>query len=308
MSYKGFVLVMLALASPTAALAQVNCGDTVRPGETVVLTDDLLCPGTGPALTIEGPATLNLNGFKIQCQENSGTTGLLLIGRRARVMGAYENEVQSCAIGIHFGGDGRHTIEEVSVAYNQIGIGISSDRNTVQGGSIWANAHGIIIDGDRNKLYDLRQEIGLVGLLITGSRNRVERSLFKRNDDVGVNVRGDRNLLRDNNAREAGGTGFSLQGARNTLKRNLAERNGHHGFYISFSEPGRNRIIQNRVFTNGSAGILTWTSGNRFTGNTALYNDTDGQGFANLQDETGDCSTNRWRNNSYTSSNVPCIR
>ena len=45
--------------------ADIRCGDTIGPGERIKLTQDIgPCTG-GPALTVVGPAVLNLNGHTV---------------------------------------------------------------------------------------------------------------------------------------------------------------------------------------------------------------------------------------------------
>ena len=58
---------------PALLLAQVSCGDIIGPGQTVVLTGDVgPCPmSVDPAVTVVGPATFDLAGHRVLCDENN---------------------------------------------------------------------------------------------------------------------------------------------------------------------------------------------------------------------------------------------
>jgi len=75
------------------------------------------------------------------------------------------------------------------------------------------------------------------------------------------------------------GTGFAVAGDRNRLVRSRAERNGANGIQL-----------------------VATASGTVITASVSQDN-----GDADLVDGTSGCGTNRWRNNTFGSSNDRCI-
>jgi parallel beta-helix repeat protein len=97
-----------------------------------------------------------------------------------------------------------------------------------------------------------------------------------------ITVRGDGNRLIDNFATSTNITTFTDPG----------------GFEIS----GNNNVLQgNRAIRNEGPGIVVTGTGNRLTRNTALLNSLD------LQDTSGDCAHNTWRQNTFATSDPACI-
>ena len=77
----------------------LNCGDTISHGEKVILTSNLTCPGA-LALTVIGPAILDLDGHTVECQ--TGSDCIIIQGKSAKVLnGAVKNNVVVEGIGRH---------------------------------------------------------------------------------------------------------------------------------------------------------------------------------------------------------------
>ncbi len=303
------LLATLALTlGPAAAHAQVSCGDVIGPNETVVLSGDLLdCAGPEPALTIVGPATLDLNAFRIDCDLGAETVGLLIVGERAVVRGnvrGTSDNLNRCDRAVVVAGEGRHRLTEINPHESVIGIDIQSDRNVVEDSVVEsASAYGVLVGGDGNRLRNVESNgAAAAALQVSGSRNRVTNSALNASD-VGARITGDRNVVRDSAANLNARHGFVIMGERNLVVKNRAGNNTEHGFWVSFSSPGRNRLSRNDAYANGAAGMIVWTEGNRLSRNSSLVNDKSEAGHADLEDRTEDCTTNRWRNNVYMTSN-----
>ena len=70
---------------PGWANAVVDCGDTLElNGQTVVLNHSIDQCDQDPALTVIGPGTFDMNGYKIDC-ETSSLDGLVIEGKRVTV-------------------------------------------------------------------------------------------------------------------------------------------------------------------------------------------------------------------------------
>src|ERR1700704_1878513 len=102
-----------------------DCGRTLSGANTYVLTADMVCPGDPPALTLEGPATLELNGWSITCVGVGATTGVDIIGKGATLLGAGTtepdtanpnptNEIRNCEEDVAVAGDGEHLVKGVT--------------------------------------------------------------------------------------------------------------------------------------------------------------------------------------------------
>ena len=64
--------------------ADIQCGDTIGAGERVKLAHDIGPCSGGPAITVVGPAVLDLNGHTVA--GNGDIDGIVLEGKKARIM------------------------------------------------------------------------------------------------------------------------------------------------------------------------------------------------------------------------------
>ena len=317
--------VVLGFAGAAPARAQVSCGDVIGPNETVTLEGDV--DGCGPgaaALTVIGPATLDLNGFSVICAPSaSPSTGIVVVGKRARVR---NGSVQLCGTGVELLGEGAHQIEGVIAALSDSGAGsrgegfvIESDRNRLTGNSAVQNsAEGFrIVEGNRNQLIDNNAFFNEIGFqILIGQRNVLEGNRAGDNDVFGFHLDGGpfvpgggRNSLKENTA-TGNSTGFSLDSELATrLTSNVASENERDGIEVFFGD--RNRLTGNRVEDNGESGIVIASSRNAVIRlNTSLNNDraADDVRSFDMLDSLSDCGTSRWLGNVFVTSNESCIR
>lgn len=217
------VLLGLGLLVSSGFAHAIACGDIVGPGGLEVLDGDLEECEASPALTIEGPIIVDLNGNTISCalaEDGSLTgTGIELTGSRARVR---DGTIENCSKAVVVDGDGRHRLRELTVT--------SPD-----------------IEGDEG-----------IGFQVKSSRNRfIENAVeeyagegFRLGDD---GVPADRNVLKQNVARNNASHGFRVRlGEKNLLLRNLSDNNAEEGFR---SQGRGNRFIANTAIGNGDEGF-----------------------------------------------------
>jgi hypothetical protein len=93
--------------------ADIQCGDTIGPGERVKLTQDIGPCTEGPAITVVGPAVLNLNGHTVA--GNGDIDGIVLEGQKASVM---NGTVIGCYNAVVVMGEGRHKIKRINAEDN----------------------------------------------------------------------------------------------------------------------------------------------------------------------------------------------
>src|SRR6185295_1528382 len=75
------LMIPLVLAgSVSPASAQVRCGDTIGPGQEVILSSDLECGDVGVGLIVTGPAVLDLNGFAVSCPDSDRERAISRVG------------------------------------------------------------------------------------------------------------------------------------------------------------------------------------------------------------------------------------
>jgi parallel beta-helix repeat protein len=318
------VLAVLDTGTPLVH-AEVSCGDVIGPNQVVSLTRDLgPCPAGPAALTVVGPATLDLNGFAVTCvpARSGRPTGIVAVGRRATVR---NGSVQGCGTGVEVLGEGAHRIEGVTAALTDDGGG----------------GDGFVVESDGNRLLGNAavQNGGNGFRVVVADRNRLTGNVAFFNDRAGFEVQiGVGNVLQDNRASDNAIMGFHIDagpfspgGGRNTVKRNTSTGN-QTGFYVDGEDGSRltgntartNRtdgiflIFADRVKLagntsqdNGESGIVVAASDDTVVSrNTALNNDRAPdtvQSFDLLETLTG-CGTNRWRGNVFVTSNEPCIR
>jgi parallel beta-helix repeat protein len=279
---------------------------------------DSCAPGT-PALTIVGPATVDLNGFSVTCLPSGSQTaaGIVVVGKRATVR---NGTVQLCSTGVRLLGEGAHRVEQITVATSDGGFSLPGD--------------GFVVDSDANRLIgNTAVQNGGNGFHVTGSRNQFTGNFAFFNRGIGFNVSfGDRNVFKKNRAQD-NGHGFRLSnGAQNTLKENVASENqvgiqttdqvaikltgnvtsdnAEDGIAVFFGSKGR--LVGNFAERNGDHGIVVGAANKTvITRNTALNNNQfGGPGRFDLVDigQPG-CGTNRWLRNVFVTANPSdCIR
>jgi hypothetical protein len=312
------LLLGLAMASPAAA---VQCGDTIGPNQTVTLQADLLCDLTTGGLTVIGPAEVHLAGYDIKCQDLTQTgavpVGIEILGRKAKVYGSSDNVfgiVSDCFYGGAVRGEGRHTVEGVMVQRgHEAGFYVASGKNTLRQNYTDQGPYGFVVEGQstNNKLFDNFAIFhGHNGFHIHGSKHQLQRNTAALNEGDGFRVNGVGHKLRGNLADRNGFDGFDVQGDAQqvTLQQNRATANGKEGFEVSGQ---KHRLTQNLAYENENSGIDVEDDASNIVlmRNEALDNNqgNDPDSF-DLTDQTPDCDTNTWKNNTFETASQPCIR
>lgn len=246
-------LVAAALVSSAGigatASSSVDCGDTLGPGGRYVLTEDLVCSGLAePAITVVGPAELDLNGHTVAANPaNAPEFGIRLEGTFARLLngtvtGFARQDVLPDSGNVIVGGNGRHTITGITT------IGLRGVVNTDEAG---------------------------IQVLVGSDGNRIVDNIAQDADDQGIWVQSDDNFLANNTARNNGQEGFEDDGARNTWMFNTAAYQGEEGF--GGSRATDSRFLFNESFRNDNEGMefLDGSSGNLIALNSITLNDQD---------------------------------
>ena len=255
-----FLLGLSTVPLPAHAL---QCGETVGPNETVVLDSDI-----GPCteqndggITVIGPATLDMNGFTLECIDFGNPhelpDGITIEGKGAKVR---NGSIENCRYGVVVAGEGKHRLEELTSR-----------------GSLYHGFH--ILSGQNTLTANTAQESGHEGFNVWGGRNTFTANIAQLNGDDGFHVswvqtKQTRNKLTRNIARDNGFSGFYTSSDQNTFRLNEALRNDRDGFHISSGE--KNKLIQNTASRNEGDGFDIDGDANSLTRNAATNNDGDG--------------------------------
>lgn len=184
------LLAAVSLAA-TDAGAELQCGDTILPGQKVRLEADVgPCSDATGGITIVGPATLDLNGHAIKCllhpHLDENPTGITAIGKRAKIK---NGSVLLCRNGIELKDEGRHRVTGMTMAVSAyFGMRVHSDRNVVKGNLAIQNKDiGYEVLGERNTLKKNRsEENDFAGFIIEGHSHRVIKNEAIDDHDVGL--------------------------------------------------------------------------------------------------------------------------
>lgn len=216
---------------PSVEAAHIGCGAVVGPRGFFTLDADVgPCDDPGPALTVIGNAVLDLNGFKVFCEDTNGNgilpNGIELVGRGARVM---KGIIADCQTGVLVAGLGHHTVQDLITLNN--------------------NFTGFVVSSDRNRLSDniaIDNRVG--GFDILGDNNLLLRNRSTNNASEGFFVVGDRNLLGNNTATN-NPDGFLIIGNRNQIRGNRTLDNDLDGLVI-LEGAEKNVVVGNRAQGN----------------------------------------------------------
>ena len=114
-------------ATSSIAMDITVCGQTVPDGVRAILTADITCPGSGPAITLGHRARLRLDGHTV----SGGTNGVECLST-CRVTGP--GAVTGALTGIQTSAGGRIVVKEVDVSGNTVyGIQLLSDPSDQPG-------------------------------------------------------------------------------------------------------------------------------------------------------------------------------
>ena len=318
--------------------ADIQCGDTIGPGERIKLTQDIGPCQTDAAITVVGPAVLNLNGHTVA--GNGENDGIVIEGKKARVM---NGTIIGCYNALVVMGEGRHKIKRIKAEDNiDQAIVVYSDNNMF----LWNKADmngddGFYVEGSGNrfilnKIYNNDDE----GLEVEGANNKIVGNRAIGNYSDNYEIGGDENRLVFNKAKQGGREGFEIEGIGNIVKHNLAKDNGGNGFQVEGSEAllkrnrsknnGKNGILvdddafentikKNKVKGSGRSGILVekYAHGNVITrnkvkGSGASVTEDVVQGaqavqYFDMEDEDNGADANTWHRNRFETSNQDYI-
>jgi hypothetical protein len=301
--FTGILLFGLGMFFPQAEA--IECGDFLARGHHK-LTEDVTCDDSGnPALTLEGGANLDLNGYTVNCNE-TGREGIVLVDRNNKARNGF---IIGCRTGVMIKGDGHHKVLKLIVENN--------DRE------------GILVESAYNQLINTEaRDNNREGILVESAYNQLINTEACNNKRRGFRIEGDDNNIVNCLAEDNGRQGFIIDGGNdNKISNSAAFDNCRDGIEID-NEGNDNSLINNYVADNGNpdtceafdedynpwfyAGIdITDGAGentvinNRTSGNLGCYGegcDPDPPEERNLWDENvdkdGKCdSTNRWNNN-----------
>lgn len=244
---------ILALALVDTASA-VSCGDKIT--SYTVLSADLACDcsklSSQAALTVTGPATLDLNGHTVSCSKTTApfTYCVAIFGNGATIQ---NGAVTECFFGV--GGPGT--------------IGRTVIRNIVA----TAYSSGFLLNGNRNKLIRVTAKNHVnAGVSIGGNNNRLQYVTSNNNDDDGVAVTGENNTLLQVTAKGNAQHGISTYGPFNQVKDSYAagQRNSEGISIAGENGSAINNIVEDSTRSNCMRGTSAFGS----SGGTVFRNNT----------------------------------
>lgn len=236
-------LMLLALLSlnwlgwVSPSMAAVNCGDTIGPNESVVLTTDLQCSDS-PALILQGPkARLNMDDHELACT-GTNNNGIVLRGRGARLM---NGTVTSCKDGVRVRGRGGHTIKNMIAIFN---ADDGFDMGGLRGSSNNSLANIVVTDNGDNGIE-----------VKDGSNGNQSTNTVASNNSNGISIAGDNNQLTNTTAsgNSVNGIEFVLGGESNLLVNSVASGNGNFDLLDNNPNCDNNRWIIYIVITKSPA-------------------------------------------------------
>jgi parallel beta-helix repeat protein len=275
-------LIAAALVGFIPALAEagpIGCGAILTGNNVYTLTADVLdCAGPGPAITIDGRATLMLNGYTVSCQHKieleqdpdepdrpfphtvtttPGSIGIALTGVGAQLLGGGfytesaneepENRVLGCDNNVVVEGNGKHLVRGVhSIQSGESAFLVLSNGNALVGNVVRQE----FIDHPGLGFDPRPARCETSGYVVEGHRNAFETNVSADCIDNGFVIHGSKNRFNDNTARDNDGYGFDIDGSENDLHGNAALKNLTGGFIVGESVQ-RNTLDHNLSSQNG---------------------------------------------------------
>ena len=187
-SFGGLVLA-LAVTAATSPVSAVKCGDTIT--NNIVLTAGLSCDNRdgSPALIVEGPATLDLNGYTVSCSLEIGD-GIRISGKGGTIKNGI---VSGCYNGLS-GGDneiqGVIIKDIIATSNGAFGIYVRGNNNRLQNVTAENTAYYWVDDSGVNHKYGY-------GIDVSGNNNRLLRVIATDNIDFDISVNGNNNQIKD---------------------------------------------------------------------------------------------------------------
>jgi hypothetical protein len=308
------------------AQAAISCGQTLGPGGTFVLTQDLMTCNTNPVLTVNG-ASLDLGGHTVMCTSTE-RNGIELIGQGGRLK---NGKVTGCANGVVLAGIGKHVVQSMVVDGNVAhGFRLTSPNNTLEssttqlnGGdgvhittatnrlnnntALWNTQDGFDINsgaGQNQLLGNVASYNGKRGFQIATDKNRLSNNTAGWNLQSGFNLVGNNNILSLNASHDNTKKGIDVQANNNQLTSNIVTHNLTDGIRIEPITTG-NLVKSNDVEANGLRGIIisSGATKNSITKNISLGHATE----PDLEDDNSACGSDTWSSNIFVSKLPDCI-
>lgn len=226
---------LLGWVSPS--MAAVNCGDTIGPNESVVLTTDLQCSDS-PALILQGPnARLDMDDHELSCT-STNNNGIVLRGRGARLM---NGTVTGCKDGVRVRGRGGHTIKNM-IATSNADDGF--DMGGLRGSSNNSLANIVATDNGDNGIE-----------VKDGSNDNQFTNTVASNNSNGISIAGDNNQLTNTTAsgNSVNGIEIVLGGEGALLVNSVAAGNGNFDLLDNNPNCDNNRWIIYAAITKSPA-------------------------------------------------------
>jgi parallel beta-helix repeat protein len=305
-------LALIAEGSLRPAQA-IECGDVIGPDQRVKLQEDLDCSGIDPdlgmeaALTVVGPAKLQLNGHTII--GNGDMDGIVVEGEKARIR---RGTVTGCFNGVVVEGEGRHKILKVKAKENKMDgfLVISNNNKLTLNKAVDNQSDGFEVFGDENWLVNNKaKQSGDEGFELKGDRNKFYNNRAVANQQDSIEIDGDENRIAHNFAKNDVDDGIVINGNRNYIYKNKVFNNAQDGIEV---DGDGNTVIKNKVKNNGKYGIYVedGVMDNVLKRNRAKKNvefDLFDENHLDLF-EISECGLNTWKNNKYETSNTDCIQ
>lgn len=186
---------LVALGPAAGVAAEVRCGDAIAAD--AVLRRDLVCP-RAPALTIRGPAALDLDGHAVRCTGRAPAAAacVVLAGAGARLHGGAVTAYGAAAV--RLAGAGGHTVRRVTaVSGADVGFEVRSGGNILVGNTdCRSGAYGFHVAGDGNRLEgNMSSGSAGAGFAVTGAGNELRGNTAVRVEVAGIVVTGTGNRL-----------------------------------------------------------------------------------------------------------------
>lgn len=288
-------------------IKRAKCGDTLENGR-FELRKNLNCD-EDPAITIIGPAKLNLNGKTLS--GNGDNVCIQINGEGAKV---WNGTVTNCMDGVVIAGTGRHKVFRIRSMYNDgIGFKVDEDSNDnwlseneaigntkenfliekesdgnylIENKAEDGEDRGYFVRGSNNHLYKNKANGNLDDALRirNGNNNEVIHNIFNGSEgEAGVKIDSNGNIVRKNLIKQ-NDRGIRIRSNDNEVIKNIITSNGGEGIRVELendSEPpspsSNNTISSNIILNNGQQGIrVEESSSNTISSNMVLNNGEDG--------------------------------
>jgi parallel beta-helix repeat protein len=300
----------------------VECGDVLENGR-FELTGNLNCPDDDPAITIIGPATLNLKSNTLSgvpvCEDEDDCNlndCIRIEGDGAKV---WNGRVANCADGVVIAGTGRHQVFRItSMDNDKTGFKLDEDSNDnwlTENEAIYNKKENFLIEKKSNNnhlIKNIAKDGEDRGYYVRGSNNRLYKNKAYGNLNDALRIRnGTDNIvihnIFNNTESEAG---IKIDSKGNIVRKNFIKQNDR-GIRIRSND---NEVVKNIIINNSSEGIRveldnntdTPSSNNIISSNLILNN---GQEGIRVEDSSSNfISKNIIKNNGFIESDPEAIR